>query len=372
MSKKKIINLIFFFIPILMILVIPRFVLGQLAEYVSLEENHYNSSRDCEMAPLDEMEKCYSDFAIKEEDIELCEKAGYYRSGCVRDLAVKEKDINICEKAGKPEDRDYCMYYVALSMGKVEYCEKLSDPYFSKNSCFENLAKKLKDYSICYKSKSKDDCLWRYVYDTRDWDKCLKFENINSGMYSRNYCIKIAVSEGKGSQFCNLIEGPEALKEECRKGAGPEWSFYWLGRASIRILVLLGFLMVIIFGFLNWKRMKWRYRGVLLMLLPIYCALSFFLYFDLLHVEEGVLYSIFDLISTLTIPFSSIIIGIFSELEWYYGFLATLILLIIGFITGYAFEKRQKSFISRFILWLLAILYILSIIGLFYITSHWK
>ncbi|MFA4872867.1 MAG: hypothetical protein WC659_02940 [Patescibacteria group bacterium] len=345
MSKKKIILISFTVLTVIFSLSRISFsALPSDVNFFNNGDNSYESLKDCESMFI-KKDECYKDIALKEENIELCQKAGERRDSCIHDLALRTKKAEYCNK---------------LPRG----CKGMFGPT-CKYRCLEDLAIHAKDRSICFKNESsehKDSCLWSYVYNTEDWEAFREFNNIDSGMYSRNYCIKTAVSQGKHSPFCNLIQGSEFLKEECRKIAGPEWTLYWLGRAIPRGLMNLAFLALFIYGFNNWKKLKYQYRGALLMILFTFPIIFLFSFLQPLNIRNDFLISTSTLLTLLTIPAAYFLMTVLQDSQTFYLIPSVLLLMIVGSLFGYVFKKSKKSIIAKIIFWLLVSLYIAGII----------
>ncbi len=107
---------------------------------INLARTGRASSEVCEEYSDTTRNLCYSNFALEEDNILLCEKTDKsfaYSDDCYIMFAVQNKDFSICNRV-EGESRDYCYSGVAKVKKDLELCKNINDSSI-KNYCFKEI-----------------------------------------------------------------------------------------------------------------------------------------------------------------------------------------------------------------------------------------
>jgi len=147
--------------------------------------------------------KCYYNLAEVMKNISLCDPIveDYYRDSCYKTLSIAISDPVLCEKIKNVRGfREDCYAAMAPGRGDPELCEKVVDSVSLRSNCFEdvathnldpaicdrmelpaycimNLAKKMRNSSVCERMKDegyRDDCYKEMLRLTKDKSLCGK------------------------------------------------------------------------------------------------------------------------------------------------------------------------------------------------------
>ena len=80
-------------------------------------------------------------------------------SDCYAYLAIKTNNVELCEIAGY--QKGYCYRVLAENLMNPLLCDKIVDGDYQKDTCFNSLAEKTKNMNLCNKvsdSESKEWC----------------------------------------------------------------------------------------------------------------------------------------------------------------------------------------------------------------------
>ncbi len=78
-----------------------------------------------------DVSKCYLDFAIKNNNLDFCEKIqnNIPKDKCYYHFAVKNNNLDLCEKIQDKSNKDNCYYNLAIKNNSLDLCEKIKDDY---------------------------------------------------------------------------------------------------------------------------------------------------------------------------------------------------------------------------------------------------
>lgn len=169
-------------------------------------------------------ETCYIKIAVDLKDSSLCEKITIenLKNKCYRNVAAVNQDILLCDKAGY--QKDPCYYDLAPILNDLSLCDKGN--YFV-NDCYTNIAEKNMEIAICEKIKSlesNDRCRAR-VYSAiaeteKDSSICEKI-NANTyegykGGYEKGSCYSKVAYAKQDRTICEMINST-SVKIGCYK-----------------------------------------------------------------------------------------------------------------------------------------------------------
>lgn len=155
--------------------------------------------------------------ALVKMDISICENM-QYKSRCYEDIAIRKGDTSICNKILYSEFKDRCYGNVARVRGDSSICDKIPTQSI-KDECYDNVAMVTKDSSICDKIQAqhlKDRCY-------KEINKS-EINNIEQGLSNcdefhpdlRDECYNyVAIVTGEPS-ICDKIQN-KTVKDECRE-----------------------------------------------------------------------------------------------------------------------------------------------------------
>lgn len=95
---------------------------------------------------------CYTEFAVKENDISICEKTAY-DDGCISKVRSNFNNVTQCDLLNvinNSDQKDICIYDFAIKNDDVNLCYDISEyGQKYKDSCFESFAKSKNDPDLC-------------------------------------------------------------------------------------------------------------------------------------------------------------------------------------------------------------------------------
>jgi len=226
LNKKTLTILVSLVLLVLVIVLVPRFLLGGKRQFTGTVPDN-PTSRVCQK--ISQPEDVYSCLAIVNADSSFCQKIGQAEEKNLC-LALADKDISFCRKIKDQEPREICYYELSFMLKDISYCDELEDwekCYFSfvhrlywqersneiqteyceklsKNAggdiAFKNTCRALKvdDASLCQgnehclsffkqplsfcentKSKNKSDCLRDRALTAKDASICEKVDDVH-------------------------------------------------------------------------------------------------------------------------------------------------------------------------------------------------
>lgn len=101
--------------------------------------------------------------------------------------------LSVCEKITDGEQKAVC---TASVKGDSSICDSITG--YKKDSCYQLVALKTKDRSICEKAPNKNDCLVFVAADYRDCE-------IVQGSIEKDYCYYYVGVKTKDASACNYV-----------------------------------------------------------------------------------------------------------------------------------------------------------------------
>ncbi|MFN3910046.1 MAG: hypothetical protein ACK4J0_02335 [Candidatus Anstonellaceae archaeon] len=129
--------------------------------------------------------KCYKDFAIKNNDIGLCVKLEpeTERDRCYSEYSIATGEYTACEKIYSSVVRLECYYKTAIQKLRIDACNKLN--YQAKTNCYNNVLnsnKKIQSLEMCNQISEEEKEYWlakcylKYALDNNDITACALIE----------------------------------------------------------------------------------------------------------------------------------------------------------------------------------------------------
>lgn len=160
-----------------------------------------------EMPGADEI--CYRHFAILENDVSICDRTTesgnlgrqYDLDKCRAYAAEKILDPEICSSLIQTDSwRNTCWQYMAVGSKDDSYCENVADRVFTEGKwvpsgapvhCYSFTAKAALDYRICHKIPdenkwTKDSCYLQIAFKLKDPSIC---EHMSEGSINYENCL---------------------------------------------------------------------------------------------------------------------------------------------------------------------------------------
>ncbi|HIK00327.1 TPA: hypothetical protein H1016_02175 [archaeon] len=208
-----------------------------VADLCTAEKLQYRLEKECRDAfkvagdPIvcDQMEKyeddCYKYYAEKFSDIKLCDKINYLadKDACYENIAVKEKDKSLCAEIDNSNNYPYdtgadCYYKIAVLQNDGIICDLIKE----KSAPYDR-------YNFNIKHK-KAQCYYEVALNTNNPALCNKLDEVASidvGNYyeSKSFCyFKIALKT-KDNSLCENVKTltvteitPDPNAPPCRSG----------------------------------------------------------------------------------------------------------------------------------------------------------
>jgi hypothetical protein len=168
-------------------------------------------------------DNCYYDLATNYRNPVTCEEIQNpaIRDSCYSEIAIKKDDLSICNKVADFHEKEY--YCKAIISKDLEKCEKISYEYPGKtqdmkDSCYYEIAKKTNDLLACTKMFSK---WWKGVCYNEIAKDCKKIPEVDYQFWceaekskSTEICHRVKDSDIRISCFIFVSPFPEGATEQ--------------------------------------------------------------------------------------------------------------------------------------------------------------
>ncbi|MFC1768131.1 hypothetical protein ACFLZX_00065 [Nanoarchaeota archaeon] len=138
---------------------------------------------------------CQFSVAVKYLDVNLCNKIQnpLVRDDCLKEVGFEKEDPLICDMIKEDFFKGLCNYNVALTLGRAEFCDKITRPP-TKNGCYYSLAERYpknceKMQEIGFGHPGKDECYEVVARRTEDASYCDKIVDVEK----QNLCKSLFV-----------------------------------------------------------------------------------------------------------------------------------------------------------------------------------
>jgi hypothetical protein len=172
--------------------------------------------------------KCYKRIAIEKKDCTICEgiqsdSRGYSeKPNCYRDCAKATKNVEWCVKSSNEGRTGSCWISVMIEIENVSFCQELKqEGHYGADNCFEGIAKKLENASLCdeiSRNSSRDYCYEQIAIDTLNVESCREIKDLNMG----DRCFSGIAERTNNSLLCEEINEQDD-KFSCKARIGGMW-----------------------------------------------------------------------------------------------------------------------------------------------------
>ncbi|MDD5111766.1 MAG: hypothetical protein PHG85_04425 [Candidatus Altiarchaeota archaeon] len=155
-------------------------------------------------------DQCYFGFAISKSDGKLCLKVidSYTRASCFSTLAMNLNNMSICDLAGG--SKDDCYEALAGKLKDPSVCAKITSRY-DKDTCYLNMVYTVREESICLgisSQQTKDSCYSTLAYYTYNSEYCSKITSVPT----QDTCLTNLAYYKNDVSLCNELSTPAGVK----------------------------------------------------------------------------------------------------------------------------------------------------------------
>ncbi|MFH0892542.1 MAG: hypothetical protein V1867_07270 [Candidatus Falkowbacteria bacterium] len=182
-------------------------IITETAESVSPKA----AKEECESDDAAANDVCYAEAAVKDADIELCERIGNKSAldQCLENILNMSPEAK-CDDLISDDSKKSCFVMTAIRDGNNHYCSG----FFDKDRCLMMMAEKKMDAGICKNDISSEEirdlCYSSLAEIKSDIDICREIK----GSDLRDKCFSQAFAWTDNSRFCGEIENID-LRNNC-------------------------------------------------------------------------------------------------------------------------------------------------------------